>query len=343
MLLHGHNGGDTGGDTNQSNQANSAGPPPLQKRWQQDLTETKLVQSVDTQESTTVVDHGQTAHHADDIFLPDGTQNDYTKTGTLPLESRLEGSSRRSSPLSSVGWPAGSQRGRYMSVEKRPDDAPVQSIEFDEDEDHTKVFASPVESHRGYTGSTTRLTTADEYEHLPPTKRVPDVPSGDSRHLLEASLRDVAAKLLPESQESGLVSDPEQAVAAPGVQLPHFSARRAPSPPSDSSGSEVGPLGSRPHPPRHDRHDTHSSDPRRLTAAVPGSRRDSYQSTSGRLQVQSRRGTDDFGILAEDPFEIMAGTAEFDEGFRRERRPSAVARHRDERRSSRSDSKPTDV
>lgn len=360
-LLHpGQEGGDQG-DGSQSNQSNSIGQLLRQKRWQHDIKESKLIQSVDTLDSTAYVDHrhDQPAHHADDPFSQDDTQTGYTKTDTLPLDSRLEGLSHRSSPLSGAGWASGPpRRHTYMSMEKRSDDAPVQSIEFDEDEDPPKMFASPVESHRkssaspvesrGYTtvatGSSTRLTPVDnldDYEHLPSSRPVPPL---DSRQLLETDLRDVASKLHPESQERSQVSDPDRtaSVGYAGVSLPDFPTGYVPSPPSDhSSGSDVGPQGSS-RPPLS-LHDTHTSD-RRASAITPASRRDSFQSISGRPPTQPRRGAvEDFGMLTEDPFEITAPTAEFDEGLVRERRPSTAApRHHDEH-SSRSDSRPTDV
>lgn len=308
-----------------------------------------MIQSIDTQDSAFTTDNraGATTR-TEDLLSGDETQTGYTKASTLPLDTRLDGLSRRSSPLPSSGWAAAPQRSVYVSMEVRSDDAPVRSIEFDEEEDHPKSLSSPIDSHpkslsspgdsrahtTGATGSSARLTPVDPYEHPSSLGRSTGAMATDSQHRLETDLRDVVTKLLPEAARGSSPSEYPPRSASPGPrEQPTYV-------PSDhSSGSEPGLIASRPPTSRRDDHQL--VDPRRMSTSSTAPRRDSFQSIAGR-RPQPRHGMDEFGLLTEDPFEPTAPTASFDEGLVLERRPTAVRAPRDEF-GPRPDSKPSDV
>lgn len=286
-----------------------------------------MIQSIDTQDSTFTIDNRAGTTRTEDLLSGDETQTGYTKTSTLPLETRLDGLSRRSSPLPSSGWSAAPQRSVFVSM-----DAPVRSIEFDEEEDHPKSLSSPIDSRAhttGATGSSARLTPVDHYEQ-PSSQGRTSATASDSQHRLEADLHDVVSKLLPEAARGDSPGEYRRS-ASPGAREQQVYA------PSDhSSGSDPGLISSRPPTARRD----DLIDPRRMSISSTGPRRESFQSVPGR-RPQPRHGMDEYGLLTEDPFELSGPAASFDEGGL-SRRPSAVRSPRDEF-GPRPDKKPSDV
>jgi len=148
-----------------------------QKRWQQD---TQLMQSGDTQDSNYLGGRGGVAEASSADTLADLPPSYASKSGTLPLDSRI--AADLGSPLDDVAVaPWHSRAAPYSSV---GEDAPVQAIEFgedsgDEDLDEPQFRGespSPPSPHcdvRSGMPTETDIDTAADYEHIQvPSERI---------------------------------------------------------------------------------------------------------------------------------------------------------------------------
>ena len=275
-------------------QSNSFGQLLRQKRWHQDIKNSKMQQSQDSNLTEDRKSKIKEQELTGFDLVSDKTHDylpEFIKSGTDIYSPHSE---TKSSPRSGTGWQG---HKTYSSTDGRSDDAPVRSIEFEDDEpsDGDPIKSpSSIYAHPGATITIPRVSSShsgiapadyqEEYEHMLPIslERIaqPDLEFHDRLPAIHTSLQSDIDKL---------------------TSIERFHAGHSSTPtiyPSKitSSSYDQG----------LDRDDSSPSIHQSglLTEKRPRaeSRRDSQQ---GRRQT-SRFGIEDFGLLTEDPFEITA-------------------------------------